>query len=472
VIDMNLSLVRNLTTFAILAMLLPGLCYAQAEGGTKPVSLTVGAESYSRYPSLEPVTAISVQLTTPPEVYDLMKKAIGPDPHDPKWNCTKPSSYKVAVVSKQDNGTMKEVRTESITYVALQGNDPDTGKRWTYCRVGMPGQVQLIFNSDLGSSETVQVSLVGLPDGTTAKSDGTLKFTQSVLSFSATPQAAPSEKLTNGKTRDTGQLNVSFSDSNLFSHSSLPFNTYVKSTDLFSTDEKDSKSSFSGTLGIQRGIFPRWYAPLRFEETMQGNQTATNLSSVTTLGLTTLLPWAWSGKIFYNSVFQAPLPPDLTINNQYTHRINQNITATSKALAIDDYSLNPVASWSSIRLPWACKVFGWLDIVQKEKPADPAKPGEKGTPGSQYCLGIEMDLGTYYLPLDLTAAKNQRVEGYGDISILLPLTGLSFATKIFPYLTSGDPAKSQIRIKYADSVTPANNYARSKQWTYGIELIK
>lgn len=314
--------------------------------------------------------------------------------------------------------------------------------------------------------------LVGLPEGRIAQSDGKLQFTKSVVTFLAAPQAAPSEKLTNGKSRDTGQLNLSFSDSNLFSHSQLPFNTYVNSTDLFSTDERDSKSSFSGTFGIQRGILPRWYAPLHFEETIQGNQTATNLSSVTTLGMTTLIPWAWSGKIFNNSVFQAPLPPDLTINNQYTHRINQNVTPTSKAMAINDYSLNPVVSWSSIHFPWACKVFGSLDISEKGKPADPKKPGDTGKPSSQYCLGTELNIGVYYLPLDLTAAGSERVEGYGDVSILIPLSGLSFASKIFPYMTSNDPAKSQIRIKYSDSVTAANNYARSKQWTYGIEIIK
>jgi hypothetical protein len=465
---MKLSHINILGIFSLAIAFSPGLCHAQGGGSPKPVKLNVGAEFYVRYPSLEPVTAISVQLADPAEVYDLMKKAIGADPHHPRWDCTKTSSYKIAVVSKQDKGPMKEVRIESITSIALQGND-ENGKRLTFCSLGSPGEVQLIFNSDLGSSEMVQVSLMGLPDGMSAQSDGTLKFTKSIVSFSATPQAAPSEKLTNGKTRDTGQLNLSFSDSNLFSHSQLPFNTYVKSTDLFSTDEKDSKSSFSGTVGIQRGIFPSWYAPLHFEETMQGNQTASNLSSVTTLGITTLVPWSWSGKIFYNSVFQAPLPPDLTVNNQYTHRINQNITPTSKALAINDYSLNPVISWSSIHFPWACKVFGWLNITQK---GQTGKAGEPAKSASQYCLGTELNLGTYYLPLDLTPAGNQRVEGYGDVSILIPLSGLSFASKIFPYLTTNDPAKSQIRIKYSDSVTPTNNYARSKQWTYGIELIK
>jgi hypothetical protein len=466
---MSLKHTKVLGLLAFLTLVLPTICYPQASD-SKKVGLKVTPEILTRYPSLAPANAINVNLADPPAMYDLLKDSIGSNPSSPRWDCSKTESYTVAVVSKQGSG-FKEVRRETITAVVLQGND-DHGNRATHCSVGFPGSLQLIFRSDLGSSETVQVSLAGLPNGWTAQSDGTLKFTTSLKNFSATPQAAPSEKLTNGKTRDTGQLNVAFSDSNVFQRLQLPFNTYAKSTDLFSTDELDSKSAFSATLGIQRGIFPRWYAPLHLEETIQGNQTATNLSSVTTLGFTTLLPWRWSAHLLYNRVFQAPLPPDLTIDNQYTHRINQEVTSTSKTLAVDDYSLKPYLSWSSIRFPWACTVFGWLNISEKGKAADPAEPGASVKPASQYCLGVEMDLGTYYLPLDLTPAKSQRVEGYGDISILIPLSGLSFAQKVFPYLTTGDPAKSQIRIKYADSVNPANNYARARQWTYGIELIK
>jgi len=50
------------------------------------------------------------------------------------------------------------------------------------------------------------------------------------VTFSASPQAAPGEMLTNGETRDTGQLSVAFSDSNLLSV--LPADLYVKSTDF------------------------------------------------------------------------------------------------------------------------------------------------------------------------------------------------------------------------------------------------
>jgi hypothetical protein len=466
---MKFATTRIALVVSTLAFAFPLRSTGHAPEVPKPVTLKVGQEYYVEYPSLQPITAISVQLADPAEVYDLMSKVL------PQWDCAKPSSYKIAVVTQQSDGSLKDARTETITAVRLQGND-DKGVRLTSCTLGSPGQVQLVFKSDLGASELVQVSLVGLPDGYSAKSDGKLKFTKSTVSFSATPQAAPNEKLTNGKSRDTGQLAVSFSDANLFSGASLPFNTYVNSKDLFSTDEKDSKSAFAGTIGIQRGIFSKWYAPLDFSETIQGNQTASNLSAVTNLGITTLLPWKWTFPLLFNKAVRAPLPPDITINNQYTNRINQLVAPNSKSLATNDYSLNPFMAWSGISFPWVCDVFAKLGVTSK---GNNAKSGngtidQKGTvtPGVQYCLGTSLNLGLYYLPLDLTKAGHQQVQGYGDVSILIPLSGLSFAAKIFPFITTNDPMKSQIRIKYSDTVNPANNYARSRGWTYGIELIK
>src|SRR5215831_2558450 len=138
-------------------------CLAQ-----NPVPLKVDFESLVRYPSQRPQTAISVHLADPAAVADLVERAIGADSQHPLWDCTKPPSYRVTVLSKQSDGSSKPVRDETIMYVALQGND-DTGKRLTYCEPRHPGVVQLLIDSDLNSNETVQVSLIGLPDGLRAQ---------------------------------------------------------------------------------------------------------------------------------------------------------------------------------------------------------------------------------------------------------------------------------------------------------------
>jgi hypothetical protein len=279
------------------------------------------------------------------------------------------------------------------------------------------------------------------------------------VAFTATPQSAVGETLTNKAKRDTGQTAVSFADTDLVD--ALPVDLYVKSTDLFSTDEKDSKSAFSGVVGFNRGLSGNWYSPFHLEAGMQGNQDAASLSAVVNAGVTTLVPW----KPLMGGAIQMPLPPDITLSVQYTDRIRQDPLAVPKPLQQNDFSANPSISWTSMSFPWTCRLFGWLNgdkANAKERPADQFK----------YCVGAELDLGMWYLPIDLTSKGTQRVEGYGDISFLVPLASLNFVKGLAPHLTTGDSAKSRIRIKYSDSVNIANGYVRTRAWTYGIELVK
>ena len=95
--------------------------------------------------------------------------------------------------------------------------------------------------------------------------------------------------------------------------------------------------------------------------------------------------------------------------------------------------------------------------------------GSGGT-SRQFCVGIQPDLGLYYLPLDKTKARSEKVEGYGDISILIPLSNLNFSD--FQLVQADGLLNSQIHIKWSDSVNAANNYARTRQWTFGIEIMK
>ena len=428
--------------YAWLCAFSAAICPAQPSN-SPPLVLTVEANSYTRYPSMEPVTLIDVSLDRPVGIRDAIRDAIT---HG--WDCAKTSSYKVSVV---DGKTSRNVPIASL--------DPGL----TICTTNNVrlGAVQLVLRSGITDKDMYQVTLQNLPNSTIIiQSAATKGPSGSTVTLVATPQSAPAETLINKKTRDTGQLNLSFSDTDLFRN--LPFDLYVKSTDLFSTDRKDSKSAFLGTIGVQHGLFGSWYSPGHIEVGMQGNQIASNLAGVVNAGVTTLFPW--KGSHLVNWVIQVPLPPDLTINAQYTHRINQDPDTTKKPLARNDFSLNPSIAWTSISLPWTCKVFNWLNR-DKSKPLAP-------TTQYVYCAGLEMDLGMWYLPLDLTSRGSQRVEGYGDISILIPLSSLAFGKGVLPYLTSGDYTKSRIRVKYADSVNAANNYVRSKTWTYGIEITK
>jgi hypothetical protein len=422
---------------------------ATSTPATTPV-LNVFDDSFSRYPSLEPLSAVNVNLIDVPSgTFDALRKASS----DPNWNCTSPNIYSVQVVDK----TGKPLHTVAVMGVRAQGNT-SANVRYTRCDgSGLPPSVLLILGPQVSKNDLLLVSIYSdsAHSALVARSDGKLSIIPGrQFTFNVTPQSAPGESLNNGKKRDTGQLNVSLAETDILPNRAV--NLYAKSADLFSTDEKDTKSAFAATLGAQRGLFPRWYSPLHLEEMIQGNQIASNLSATTTMAITTLVPWAWSGKSLNNTVISAPIPPDVTIANSYTRRINQLVTAKIPLLAQNDYSLNPSLSWSSITLPPTCKVFDWLN---------------KSKSGG-YCLGLAFDLGLWYLPLDLTSAKTQKAEGYGDATIMLPLAGFNFASKVFPYITSSDPTKVQIQIKYSNSVNAANNYARTRGWTYGLQVLK
>jgi hypothetical protein len=429
------------------------------------VTVTEGA--LIRYPSLEPVETIHVNLNSPVPIFDAVNQAV----KNNNWNCLSPASYKITIL---DSPAKTPPRVVEFRDVVPDGFNPGTGKRWASCDgAGDPGAVSLFLNSHVKSTDSLQVTLYYSVGGKTeilAQSDGKLKLTSSSqFTSSGTLQSAPGEALTNGKTRDVGQMTLSLAETDLFHNS--PVNFYAKSTDLFSTDERDSKSAFLGTFGAQRDLFPKVYSPLQLEERIQGNQVATNLSAVTSLSVSLLTPWSKSAPVFNNAVITAPLAPQLGLAALYTHRIDQLVTAKSPALQVDDFSLNPSLTWSSITVPVSCKVFGWLNKIGKPKPAADA-PAAPPAPPTQYCLGTTIDLGAWYLPLDLTTAKTQRFEGYGDASILLPLAGFGMFSRLFPYLTSSDPTKTQIQIKYSDSVNAANNYARSRGWTFGFQALK
>jgi hypothetical protein len=423
------------------------------------------ATSYIQYPSLQPVTAISIFVgKIDNDLYFPFKKQL----KDRSWSCTDPHFYKVAVVDKEN----KILRQLNIAQVRLIGLDPG-GNRYTQCTSSSyPNSIDLVLTSNVSPNDLIQVYVDDAyktqifpcePNKTPCVSDPKpVSFAASSFpAFTTTPQAAPAEALNNGTKRDVGQLNVTFSDTKLFPKS--PINLYAKSTDLFSTDANDSKSAMSFTGGIQRGLFPRWYSPLQLQESLQGNQTAKNLSLATSLSISSDPPWLWTHRFLYNRGILMPLPPEPSVANQYTHRINQLVTKKTPRLAQDDYSLNPSLSWNSISFPFACKLLFWERSIKVDKPM----PGQVAT----VCLGSELNLGLWYLPLDLTAAKSQRVEGYGDVSILIPLSDFAVASNALTHIAGGDPSKFQIRVKYADAVNSANNYARTKQWTFGIEAL-
>jgi hypothetical protein len=404
-----------------------------------PVKFFAGAV----YPSMRPFAEITVFLNADAvadEVADQVQKG---------WDCTNPGSFTVTA-----QGSTKPLRVETVRQVG-KGSCKDT----------TPDPVLLLILSPVDTSTAYVVSLSGLPDGKMVQSPATKFSSTAKSSFSLTPQAVPGEAMNNGAKRDVGQMNVQYSVP-FIGRSPLLFNT----RDVFSTDAEDAKSAWAATLGLSHGLFKSWYTPLTLTETMQGNQAASNVSAVTNLSISGLVPWFFTRRLLNNPGIDAGAAPEFAISGAYTRRIEQIATSKTTLLATDDASINSsvtIAPW--YLLPGVCTRYqAW---IKSQNGGEKGQTAATSTSGSrQFCLAIQPDLGVYYLPLDHTKTGSQQVEGYGDVSILIPLSNLNF--KKFQMVSADGLLNSQIHIKWSDSVNAANNYARTRQWTFGIEVMK
>ena len=117
---------------------------------TPPTDLRVTATNYVQYPSLSPVTAISMHIGDfGTHIYDIIQSKV--DSTD--WNCASPEFYKVVVV----DSSLKALRQLRVTAVRLIGNDPK-GVRYTHCEGnGHPAIVDLILGSQVNSGDLIQV---------------------------------------------------------------------------------------------------------------------------------------------------------------------------------------------------------------------------------------------------------------------------------------------------------------------------
>lgn len=406
-----------------------------------PVSVISGAV----YPSMRPAVQIRIFLNADAVADEVSaQEAKG-------WDCTSVASYAVT-----EQGSTKRLPIEAVLPIG-RGSCKDT----------TPDPVLLQISAAVDAKTAYEVSLSGLPDGKIVRSAPT-KFTSATKeSFSATPQAVPGAKMNNGAARDVGQMNLSYSVP-FIGRSPVLFQT----KDVFSTDSEDARSSWAATMGVSHGLLPAWYVPVALTETAQGNQAASNVSAVTSLTASGLVPWYWSRKALNNSVLDAGLAPEWSLSADYTRRIEQLVTTKTPKLADNDASIHPsLAIEPFYILPAACKSYqAWIKKEGGDSPENKDQRKTSGTGSRQFCLGLQMDLGLYYLPLDKTKSGSEKADGYGDVSILIPLSNLNF--RDFQLVQSGGLLNSQIHIKWADSVNAANNYARTRQWTFGIEVMK
>jgi hypothetical protein len=368
-----------------------------------------------------------------------------------RWNCNDPSNFTITLNGKPLSGA-------AAAHFKIYYSDNQGSKNCSdiYKRDQFPDFSIYIFENryaNLHGTMVLKFQNLSNPNLHMESAPINVNWNPSVFTLSA--QTVLNENLNNSTVDKKGVEQANISGTLPISSASYSRGgMYLDTKDLFSTNERDTKSAFEGGAGVQIGLDSSGFVPLKFEGQVQGNQVATNLSSV---ALADLHFDAGFLKIVSSDFFlRQPLAPTFDLNLPYTHRFNQVVASKSKPRLADDFGVNPSLAFTGGEI-----LHHWC----RAKPTG-ATPGK---PQNRICLGWEADVGLWYLPLDETSKGTQRVEGYWDYSFLIPLT--DFANIPF---TTLDPQtlKTQLRIKYEDSVSPANNYARSKKWSFAFELVK
>jgi len=407
----------KIATMVFLAALASFSSVAAAQQQYQDLSPTL--KTVKLFPSLIPVQVVQINFAQ----YERTNAWL--NTYHPPFVATDKSHYQLT-----DETTSKPLRIDSIKCPTDFTGHPNCDVTYLFLdAVVQDGDdLKLIVNGPNGESEIGKLKSSGLQ----------------AFNLSITPQAVPSEKLTTGKTSDVGQVSASITDPYLFR--SVHFaRTYLSSTDLISTNERDSKSAIAATLGLERNTSASWYIPVHFESSMQGNQATTNLSFLFVGGFQTIFPWK-NPTLFYNPVIQASISPVFVFNVQYERRVRQDSTSKTNVPNVNDMEVAPSLSWTNITL-----LPGLL---------------------KRFAPGIELDLQGWYLPFERNG-KNSNAslfQGYGDVSLLIPLNPFQ-RFPIVSFLTS-NPSGARVRIKYSDGANAANGFKHSHQVTYGIEIVK
>ena len=261
------------------------------------------------------------------------------------------------------------------------------------------------------------------------------------LTLGLTPNFVQSQALRNRVKRPVGQLNVSFDEMTLTS--STPFRTHLTTNSTLSSDAKDSSSNVNLLFGVERSLMRSWYLPWHTDTKMIGDQVIDNLSWVSSTGVTTIVPWAWTRSLLNNPLLDAPVSPEFTFEGQLERRIRRDAAAQRKFADKDAFRLHASGRWTPIRFL-------------------------KGDGHGDY-ISLEFVGQGWFIPRqhDSAGVLKDRLEGYFQAAVLVPLSKLEISDTGLATAKTG--TKTQIRVQYAVGANEANGFKHSSRLSIGVE---
>lgn len=286
----------------------------------------------------------------------------------------------------------------------------------------------------------------------------------STYTLNATPNVVPDQELIDGKKRTVGQLKLSLDVPSLVTNNNVA-RLYFKTDNLISTNWKDKNSRLETRFGAERSLTDKWYMPIHFEVKGHGDQRLKNATFVTSSGIKTIIPWAWTKKGLFNQIIRAPVSPEFGLSGEYHRRIKQDAASLAKFPRKDAFALAGQFTWLPIQLfTRSCEKTDANGNIRED--FDKCYSAQN--------ISLELSAKGWWFPYEktLTGTKVRKFEGRGEISLLIPVKNL--ADQFLFQQKGNEPinATSRVRVKYVVGANDANGFKRASQLTFGIELIK
>jgi hypothetical protein len=288
--------------------------------------------------------------------------------------------------------------------------------------------------------------------------NGELKFPRTdPFTFKLKPTLAPNADLVGGGTSHVGRLEVDFDVPSLIPNDFANF--YFNGSALLSTNERDAKTKIEAKLGVERSLITSWYTPAHLDLKYIGNQRGSDQSAVASLGMETILPWAWTAPLLWNSVVKAPVSPTIDASAEYEQILKEDGTKSRRhqSRATAGLHWNPIYLFPEV----LSGLLGGPKVLANSVSLDIkarlwAFPEEKRNDGK------------FRDPFE------HRVE----LALVIPTPLLNVAEGIAPHLLKGVGAggllggSARIVLKYVTGADESNGFRNSSDFAFKLEFVK
>jgi hypothetical protein len=408
---------------------------AQQPSSETTADLSVFFDTAKVYPSLTPRTYIKVGFGA---IFD---------PTTRTFNEASPATYLLQKLDATGNPTGDIFHPERVDVVTVRGQ--------------IQGEAYLYLDAksrELKAGDKMRVGILTqfrTPTGGTRpvtfwNTDSITVPTLDNYTLQLEPDIVPEQELVDGTKKSVGHLKLRLDVPSLIANRNVA-RFYFVTDNLFSTNGKDKSSKVDLKFGAERTLLNSWYVPGNIETNVTGDQRFSNSSFKLSSGVKTILPWAWTKSLLFNSFVKAPISPEFQVSAQYQRWLRQDAATRKKFPDKNNFMLSAQMAWNPIHLLTG-KGFSTNDI------------------------SLELLGKGWWFPYQRTSSgtRVQKLEGRFEMSLLIPVGKLTTSDAgILSFLKKPDSGmNNRIRVKFIRGANEATGFKHVSQISVGIETSK